>query len=119
MANNLEGGGKTPLLLPQQLEDMGFKLCAFPLSLLGVSVRAMETALQGLKAGIVPQPPAMPTFQVGRSCEAGMTHRELDFSSCGASGHGSRQHVFEVLGRLAAGLQVALGMHIRLWCCQF
>ena len=67
MANNLEGGGKTPLLLPQQLEDMGFKLCAFPLSLLGVSVRAMETALQGLKAGMVPQPPAMPTFQVGRS----------------------------------------------------
>ena len=67
MANNLEGGGKTPLLLPQQLEDLCFKLCAFPLSLLGVSVRAMETALQGLKAGMVPQPPAMPTFQVGRS----------------------------------------------------
>lgn len=62
MASMLEGGGKTPVLTPAQLEAMGFKLCAYPLSLLGVSVRAMEGALQGLKAGAVPQPPAMPTF---------------------------------------------------------
>jgi 2-methylisocitrate lyase-like PEP mutase family enzyme len=39
MANMLEGGGKTPLLAPQQLEEMGFKLVAYPLSLLAVSVR--------------------------------------------------------------------------------
>lgn len=26
MANMLEGGGKTPILPPQQLQDMGFKL---------------------------------------------------------------------------------------------
>ncbi|GFH30620.1 phosphoenolpyruvate/pyruvate domain-containing protein, partial [Haematococcus lacustris] len=26
MANMLEGGGKTPILPPQQLHDMGFKL---------------------------------------------------------------------------------------------
>lgn len=63
MANMLEGGGKTPLLPPRQLEEMGFKLCAYPLSLLGVSVRAMEVALQGLKRGEVPTQPAMPSFQ--------------------------------------------------------
>ena len=63
MASMLEGGGKTPILSPGQLQAMGFKLCAYPLSLLGVSVRAMEDALAGLKRGAVPQPPAMPTFQ--------------------------------------------------------
>ncbi len=39
MANMLEGGGKTPLLRPDQLRAMGFKIVAYPLSLLGVSVR--------------------------------------------------------------------------------
>ncbi len=71
MANMLEGGGKTPLLPPQQLEEMGFKLCAYPLSLLGVSVRAMEMALEGLKTGNIPQPPTMPTFQVPCGVKAG------------------------------------------------
>lgn len=38
MASMLEGGGKTPILTPAQLEGMGFKLCAYPLSLLGVGL---------------------------------------------------------------------------------
>ncbi|KAL4428516.1 hypothetical protein ABPG75_002605 [Micractinium tetrahymenae] len=63
MASLLEGGGKTPILPPEQLQEMGFKLCAYPLSLLGVSVRAMEVALEGLKRGQVPASPAMPSFQ--------------------------------------------------------
>ena len=50
MANNLEGGGRTPLLSPEELEALGFKLVAYPLSLLGVSMRAMQSALQLLKA---------------------------------------------------------------------
>ncbi|WIA33922.1 hypothetical protein OEZ86_007020 [Tetradesmus obliquus] len=54
MANMLEGGGKTPILPPEELQAMGFKLVAYPLSLLGVSIRAMERALVGLKAGQVP-----------------------------------------------------------------
>ena len=58
----LEGGGKTPLLTPGQLEGMGFDLVAYPLSLLGVSVRAMEGALAWLRSGTPPAPPAMPTF---------------------------------------------------------
>lgn len=38
----LEGGGKTPILNPLELEELGFKLVAYPLSLIGVSVRAMQ-----------------------------------------------------------------------------
>lgn len=49
MANMLEGGGKTPILTPAELEELGFKLVAYPLSLLGVSIRAMQTALTDLK----------------------------------------------------------------------
>lgn len=62
MANMLEGGGKTPILSPDELEDLGFKLCAYPLSLLGVSIKAMRGALRGLKEGNVPVPPMLPTF---------------------------------------------------------
>lgn len=54
MANMLEGGGKTPILKPQELEEMGFKLVAYPLSLLGVSIRAMQDALIELKRGDIP-----------------------------------------------------------------
>ena len=35
-------GGKTPVLSPLELEDMGFQLAVYPLSLLGVSMRAMQ-----------------------------------------------------------------------------
>jgi hypothetical protein len=38
----LEGGGKTPILSPFQLEELGFKIVAYPLSLLGVSIHAMQ-----------------------------------------------------------------------------
>lgn len=38
----LEGGGKTPILNPVELEEIGFKIVAYPLSLIGVSIRAME-----------------------------------------------------------------------------
>jgi 2-methylisocitrate lyase-like PEP mutase family enzyme len=55
LANMLEGGGKTPILTPAQLEDAGFSVAAYPLSLLGVSVRAMQRALQDLRQGRVPR----------------------------------------------------------------
>lgn len=54
LANMLEGGGKTPILSPKQLENIGFKLAAYPLSLLGVSMNAMQQALDGLQNGQVP-----------------------------------------------------------------
>ena len=41
-ANMLEGGGKTPILSPNELADIGYKLVAYPLSLMGVSIRAMQ-----------------------------------------------------------------------------
>jgi hypothetical protein len=49
MANMLEGGGRTPLLSPAELEGLGYKIVAYPLSLLGVSIRAMQGALASLK----------------------------------------------------------------------
>lgn len=55
LANMLEGGGKTPILSPVELERIGFKLAAYPLSLLGVSIKAMERALTYLKQGQVPE----------------------------------------------------------------
>jgi hypothetical protein len=62
MANMLEGGGKTPILPPEELQALGFKLVAYPLSLLGVSVRAMQDALIGLKSGRIPGVREMGTF---------------------------------------------------------
>ena len=38
----LEGGGKTPILEPSELEAIGYKLVVYPLSLMGVSIRAMQ-----------------------------------------------------------------------------
>lgn len=43
-ANMLEGGGRTPILTPLELEELGFKLVAYPLSLVGVSMRAMQVS---------------------------------------------------------------------------
>jgi 2-methylisocitrate lyase-like PEP mutase family enzyme len=45
-ANILEGGGKTPILSPLELEDIGFKIAVYPLSLVGVSIRAMQVIFQ-------------------------------------------------------------------------
>lgn len=38
----LEGGGKTPILNPYELDDFGYKLVVYPISLLGVSIKAMQ-----------------------------------------------------------------------------
>ena len=45
MANMLEGGDKTPLLDGAALTAMGVRIIAYPLSLLGVTVRAMQAQL--------------------------------------------------------------------------
>ncbi len=47
MANLIEGG-KTPLLSPQQLDAIGYKIAVYPLTLLNVSIQAMRTALASL-----------------------------------------------------------------------
>ncbi|KAE8670293.1 Phosphoenolpyruvate carboxylase family protein isoform 2 [Hibiscus syriacus] len=63
MANMLEGGGKTPILTPLELEEIGYKLVAYPLSLIGVSIQAMQDSLTALKGGRIPPPGSMPSFE--------------------------------------------------------
>ena len=50
MANLVEHG-KTPLLSHQELEEMGYKIAVYPLTLLNASVVAMQQALARLKKG--------------------------------------------------------------------
>ena len=50
LANMIEGG-KTPLLSPQRLEEIGYKIAVYPLTLLNVAIRAMRDALASLRRG--------------------------------------------------------------------
>ena len=50
MANLVEDGD-TPWLPPDRLASLGFKIAAYPLALLGASVRAMRDALDSLRDG--------------------------------------------------------------------
>jgi 2-methylisocitrate lyase-like PEP mutase family enzyme len=54
MANLVEGGD-TPLLPPPRLAEMGFKIAAYPLTLLSAAARAMQEALAELRQGTHPQ----------------------------------------------------------------
>ncbi|XP_052151737.1 uncharacterized protein LOC127770102 [Oryza glaberrima] len=63
MANMLEGGGKTPILSPAELQEIGFSLVVYPLSLIGVSMLAMEDALIAIKSTGAPRPGSLPSFQ--------------------------------------------------------
>jgi 2-methylisocitrate lyase-like PEP mutase family enzyme len=53
MANLVEGGD-TPLLPPARLDALGFRIAAYPLTLLEVAVRAISAALEGMRAGAHP-----------------------------------------------------------------
>jgi len=53
MANLIEGG-KTPLLPPSRLEQLGYTIAVYPLTLLNVSIAAMRGALASLKRGEAP-----------------------------------------------------------------
>jgi 2-methylisocitrate lyase-like PEP mutase family enzyme len=50
MANMVEQG-KTPLLEPQKLEEIGYKIVAYPMTLLSAAVLAMQKTLAALKNG--------------------------------------------------------------------
>ena len=50
MANMVEQG-KTPLVAPELLEEMGYRIVAYPLTLLSASISAMQKALAGLEEG--------------------------------------------------------------------
>ena len=53
MANLIEGG-KTPLLSPSRLQQIGYSIAVYPLTLLNVSIAAMRSALVSLKRGETP-----------------------------------------------------------------
>jgi 2-methylisocitrate lyase-like PEP mutase family enzyme len=53
MANLIEGG-KTPLLPPSRLEQIGYAIAVYPLTLLNASIAAMRSALVSLKRGETP-----------------------------------------------------------------
>lgn len=54
MVNMLEEG-ETPILPPARLQAMGYKIAAYPLTLLGSAVFAMREALQVLREGETPE----------------------------------------------------------------
>jgi len=53
MANMVEGGD-TPVLPPKQLEALGYRIAAYPLTLLSSATRAMVEALEALRRGDAP-----------------------------------------------------------------
>lgn len=54
MANMLEEGD-TPILPPERLAALGYRIAAYPLTLLNSAVYAMQSALADLRAGRTPQ----------------------------------------------------------------
>lgn len=54
---NLIHGGDTPLLTPEQLAEMGYKIAAYPLTLLTAAIQGINDALEQLNAN---KPPVQP-----------------------------------------------------------
>lgn len=54
MANQVEGG-ETPILAPAELHRIGYKIAAYPLTLLNAAMTAMRGALEAMAAGQHPQ----------------------------------------------------------------
>ena len=57
---NMVPGGKTPILAPDRLEEVGYKLALYPVMLLSSAVAAMQATLAALRPeSNLPQPPAI------------------------------------------------------------
>jgi 2-methylisocitrate lyase-like PEP mutase family enzyme len=59
---NMVPGGKTPILPPQKLQDVGYKLALYPVMLLSSAVAAMQAMLMALRPGSSQQPPPTISF---------------------------------------------------------
>lgn len=59
---NLVAGGKTPMLAPAQLEQIGYKLALYPVMLLSSAIAAMQATLAALRAGDPAVAPATVSF---------------------------------------------------------
>lgn len=64
LANMLEDGD-TPILPPQRLAELGFKIAAYPVTLLNAAIGAMQAALQHLAQG--QPPPGLMSFAALRA----------------------------------------------------
>ena len=57
---NMVPGGKTPILPPAKLQEVGYKLALYPVMLLSSAIAAMQATLAALQPGSKsPQPPAI------------------------------------------------------------
>ena len=68
MANMLEGGGSTPICSPEELQDMGFSVVAYPLTVLGAYVKATERVLREIKEDGYMCPSVMNEFTLPIRC---------------------------------------------------
>jgi 2-methylisocitrate lyase-like PEP mutase family enzyme len=62
MANMIQNG-VTPLLSPAQLQEIGYKIAAYPLTLLSASIQAMQNSLDILKQGDYPDHISFPELK--------------------------------------------------------
>jgi 2-methylisocitrate lyase-like PEP mutase family enzyme len=57
---NMVPGGKTPVLPPAKLQEVGYKLALYPVMLLSSSITAIQATLEALKPNSnAAQPPAI------------------------------------------------------------
>jgi 2-methylisocitrate lyase-like PEP mutase family enzyme len=56
---NMVPGGKTPILPPAKLQEVGYKLALYPVMLLSSAISAMQTALKALHPGAAVPPPSV------------------------------------------------------------
>ncbi|KAF8093963.1 hypothetical protein N665_0373s0020 [Sinapis alba] len=91
LANMLESGGKIPILNPLELEEIGYKLVAYPMSLIGVSIQAMQEALLAIKGGRIPPPGSMPSLEEIEEILGYDTYREEEkrYAASSSSDRGS------------------------------
>ncbi|KAJ4906552.1 Phosphoenolpyruvate carboxylase family protein [Raphanus sativus] len=91
LANMLESGGNIPMLNPLEIEEIGYKLVAYPLSLIGVSIRAMQDALLAIKGGRIPPPGSMPSLEEIEEILGYDTYREEEkrYATSSSSDRGS------------------------------
>jgi 2-methylisocitrate lyase-like PEP mutase family enzyme len=59
---NMVPGGKTPIMAPDQLHKLGYKLVLYPVMLLSSSIAAMQATLAGLRPGSKTPPPPTISF---------------------------------------------------------
>lgn len=59
---NMVPGGKTPVLAPDRLHELGYKLAVYPVMLLSSSIAAMQATLEGLRPGSKTPQPASISF---------------------------------------------------------